>query len=229
LFYAILSLALVVCVYAPSLWVRWVMNNHSSDLVEMPGTGGELADHLLKRFHLDGYEVEETEKMGDHFDPSAQRVRLQPKNHAGRSLTAIAIAAHEVGHAIQHHRQEKISKLRDRYVPRAKNLQRLGVICLSLVPLIGLLIKIPVIFIGFVALGLGLQLCGALAYLIVLPEELDASFNKALPILIEGNYIQADQVPAVEQVLRAAAYTYFAGALADVLNLGRWIVILLRR
>ena len=229
MFFAVISLVLIAAVYAPQLWVRWVMRSHSTELIELPGTGAELADHLLQRFELEGYEVEETEPLTDHFDPGAQRVRLSPNNHAGRSLTAIAIAAHEVGHAIQHHRQEKISQLRNRYVPRAKSLQRIGVICLSLVPLVGLLVKVPVIFFGFAALGLGLQLCGALAYLIVLPEEWDASFNKALPILVEGNYINAEQVPAVEQILKAAAYTYFAGALADVLNLSRWFMILLRR
>lgn len=229
MFYAIVSLALVGCVYAPQVWVRWVMHTHGGDLVEMPGTGSQLADHLIKRFKLDGYAVEEAGKLGDHFDPGARCVRLRRSNYTGRSLTAIAVAAHEIGHAIQHQRQEKVSRLRERYVPRAKNLQRLGVICLTLVPLVGLVAKAPVVFVGFIALGLGLQICGALAYLIVLPEELDASFNKALPILVEGNYIQADQVPAVEQVLRAASYTYFAAALADVLNLSRWVMLLLRR
>lgn len=229
MFYAIVTLALMGCIYAPQLWVRWVMHAHSSDRLEIPGTGAELANHLLKRYELEGYAVEETVSLGDHFDPGAQCVRLSPSNYSGRSLTAIAIAAHEVGHAIQHQRKERISRLRDRYVPRAKQLQRLGVICLTLVPMIGLLSKAPIIFIGFIALGIGLQICGALAYLIVLPEEWDASFNKALPILIDGNYIESDHVPAVDQILRAAAYTYFAGALADVLNLSRWLMLLLRR
>jgi Zn-dependent membrane protease YugP len=76
--------------------------------------------------------------------------------------------------------------------------------------------------------SLGLQLLGALAYLIVLPEELDASFNKALPILTEGDYIGAHQIAPVRQVLRAAAWTYFAAALAEVVNIGRWLVLLRR-
>ena len=67
-----------------------------------------------------------------------------------------------------------------------------------------------------------------MAYLIILPEEWDASFNKALPVLIEGDYVEAAQIPAIRQVLKAAALTYFAAALANILNVGRWLMILRR-
>ena len=79
-----------------------------------------------------------------------------------------------------------------------------------------------------VGCSLLLQLIGALAYLIILPEEWDASFNKALPILIEGEYVAEDQLPNIRNVLKAAAITYFASALANVLNIGRWLLILRR-
>ncbi|MDA7723412.1 zinc metallopeptidase, partial [Pseudomonadales bacterium] len=95
----VLVLILVVVVFAPSLWVRWVMNAHSEDLEGMPGTGGELAQHLIERFGLDSVKVETTE-IGDHYDPVDKRVRLSEANFSGRSLTAVAIAAHEVGHAM---------------------------------------------------------------------------------------------------------------------------------
>jgi Zn-dependent membrane protease YugP len=73
-----------------------------------------------------------------------------------------------------------------------------------------------------------LQLAGALAYLIILPEEWDASFNKALPILIEGDYVDESAIPTVRKILKAAALTYFSAALANVLNIGRWFMILRR-
>ena len=79
-----------------------------------------------------------------------------------------------------------------------------------------------------VGCSLLLQLIGALAYLIILPEEWDASFNKALPILMEGEYVAEDQLPNIRNVLRAAAITYFASALANVLNIGRWLLLLRR-
>jgi hypothetical protein len=64
--------------------------------------------------------------------------------------------------------------------------------------------------------------------LIILPEEWDASFNKALPILMEGEYVAEDQLPNIRNILKAAAITYFASALANVLNIGRWLLILRR-
>jgi Zn-dependent membrane protease YugP len=79
-----------------------------------------------------------------------------------------------------------------------------------------------------VALSLGLQLLGAGAYLIMLPEEWDASFNKALPILEQGDYVPESNMPAIRTILRAAALTYFASALASIVNLGRWALLLRR-
>lgn len=65
-------------------------------------------------------------------------------------------------------------------------------------------------------------------YLIVLPEEWDASFNKALPILEDGEYLNAAQLQAAKQVLKAAALTYLASALVNVVHIGRWFLILRR-
>jgi len=165
----------------------------------------------------------------DHYDPAAKTVRLSPNNFSGKSLTAIAVAAHEVGHALQHHRDEEIFKLRSRYVPTAKLLEKFGIMILWALPVMGVLVKIPIAMVGLIAISLAFQLAGALSYLVVLPEELDASFNKALPILAKGNYVPAHHEDAVRDVLRAAALTYFAAALANVLNIGRWLMILVRR
>jgi len=79
-----------------------------------------------------------------------------------------------------------------------------------------------------VAAAIILQIMGAMAYLIILPEEWDASFNKALPILKQGEYIDRRQEGPVRQVLRAAALTYFAAALANIFNIGRWLMVLRR-
>jgi len=89
-------------------------------------------------------------------------------------------------------------------------------------------LRSPVAIGTVIGLSVLFQLLGALAYLIVLPEEWDASFNKALPILIEGEYISPQQHGGVHQVLKAAALTYVAGALANILNIGRWLMILRR-
>ena len=224
----IVGAVLAILVYVPSFWVRHIMAKHSKEVAELPGTGGELAKHLIERFELTGITVEEAAPNTDHFDPAGPVVRLSPDNFNGRSLTAVAVAAHEVGHAMQFHRGEKIFELRKRYLPMAARFNRVGVVIMMTIPFIALLIRMPLVIGGVIALSLLLQLAGAFAYLIILPEEWDASFNKALPVLIEGEYIKQAHMPAVRQVLKAAALTYFAAALANVLHVGRWFMLLRR-
>ncbi len=96
---------LLALVFGPQFWVQWAMKRHGGERPDLPGTGGELARHLLDEAGLQSVPVEETE-IGDHYDPEARAVRLLPQNLAGRSVTAVAIAAHEVSHAIQHAREE---------------------------------------------------------------------------------------------------------------------------
>ncbi|MCW8885227.1 MAG: zinc metallopeptidase [Motiliproteus sp.] len=226
--YLILTILLLLLVYLPQLWIRRVMHKHSDDLSDMPGTGGELAQHLIDRFELSGIVVEETDEGMDHFDPSAPAVRLSPSNYQGRSLKAVAVAAHEVGHAIQFHRNEGVFQLRSKYLPMALGFRKAGELLLLLVPILALVVKAPAFLVTAFAASLLLQLIGAMAYLIMLPEEWDASFAKALPILIEGEYVQESQVPAVRSLLKAAALTYFAAALASIVHLGRWALLLRR-
>ena len=204
------------------------MSKYATELEDISGTGGELANHLIKRFELEGIRVEETDPMRDHFDPKDKAVRLSPDNYNGKSLTAVAIAAHEVGHAIQFHRQEKIFELRSRYLPTAHYLNQAGVAIMWSFPVIGLVLRSPFAVGMVIAVSILLQLAGAFAYLIILPEEWDASFNKALPILMEGDYVEEHQIPKIRKILKAAALTYFAAALANVLHIGRWLLILRR-
>ena len=228
MFYALAASIVMLAVYGPQLWVRHVMRRHGKPLGDMPGTGGELAEHLVERFGLEGISVEKTDEGRDHFDPAGPAVRLSPSNFDGKSLTAVAVAAHEVGHAIQFYRKEEIFKLRKRYIPKAVFFQKAGELCLLIVPLVAIVFKAPPLIFGFIGLSILLQLLGAGAYLIVLPEEWDASFNKALPILEQGQYVPEENLPGVRSVLKAAALTYVAAALASILNLGRWALLLRR-
>lgn len=72
------------------------------------------------------------------------------------------------------------------------------------------------------------MLNGIIVQLITIPVELDASFNKALPLLVKGQYIDSKDEAAVRQILTAAAMTYVAATLASILNIGRWLAILKR-
>ena len=222
-------LAFVLLLTGPSLWVRWVMYRYRINLPSIPGTGAELANHLAKRFEIDGLVIEETGNLQDHFDPSAPAIRLSPDNFNGRSLTAVAVAAHEIGHAIQWSRKETVFRLRTRYVPIARKLQQIGIVLVSLSPILGIITRHPIGIAGPILGGVVAAIAGAATYLIVLPEEWDASFNKALPLLLEGDYISQQQEPAVRRILKAAALTYAASALFSVLAIWSWLPLLLRR
>src|SRR4028119_1729732 len=88
-------LALLALVFGPQWWVRSALRKHSTEREDFPGTGGELARHLLDLAGLSQVRVE-LAPQGDHYDPIQKTVRLTPQNHDGRSVTAIAVAAHEV-------------------------------------------------------------------------------------------------------------------------------------
>ena len=227
---ALVAGALIVfaVIFGPSLWVKFVMRRYSTEKPEMPGTGGELAKHLIKRFSLKDVEVETTE-LGDHYDPIEKKVRLLPEHYGSKSLTAIAIAAHEVGHAIQDHQGDKRLATRTKMVPIVNLLARWSVVIISLSPVIGIITRHPIPFSLLLFIGLSGFIARMMMHAVTLPIEFDASFSKALPILREGDYVSQSNEKAVSHVLRAAALTYVSAALADILNLSRWIFILLRR
>jgi len=224
----ILTALLLLLALVPSLWVKLIMKRHATERADIDGTGGELAIHLLKRFDLENVIVEETREGGDHYDTVDKAVRLSPSIYNGKSITAVAVATHEVGHAIQFGRNEVISKLRTKYLPVASLFKKAGVLMIYVLPFVGILVRAPAAIFLFIAASLLFQLIGALLYLIVLPEEWDASFGKALPILEKGEYVEPQDLPAVQSVLKAAALTYFARALGDLVNIGRWWLILRR-
>lgn len=194
----------------------------------MPGTGGELAVHLVEELELDGVTVEKTENNQDHFDPRTRTVRLGPGNFDGKSLTAVAVAVHEVGHAIQYHRGEPLIKLRTRFAPYARLAERIGVGALMFMPVVFAVTRVPHAAGIMIAAGVLSMLSAVVFHLLTLPVEWDASFNKALPILTKGRYIAPGEEKAVRSVLKAAALTYVAAALADLLSLWRWLLILRR-
>ena len=221
-------LIVLALIFGPSLWVKMVMSKYSSEKPEMPGTGGELAKHLIERFSLDDVKVEVTE-LGDHYDPTEKKVRLLREHYESKSLTAIAIAAHEVGHAIQDQQGDKRLATRTKMVPVVNQIARWSVVIISLSPVIGIITRHPMPFSLLLFLGLSGFIARMMIHAVTLPIEFDASFSKALTRVREGNYVSQSNEKAVSRILSAAALTYVSGALADILNLGRWIVILSRR
>ncbi|MEM7378959.1 MAG: zinc metallopeptidase, partial [Pseudomonadota bacterium] len=201
---------------------RYVLWRHSGHIEGMPGTGSELALHLVERFALDGVKVVRGDKGANFYRPSDKTVSLSPDVYDGKSLTAVAVAAHEIGHAIQFCREEPVSQLRTKYLGKAHVIERVGSMILMAAPVLTLFARNPTVFFALGLVGVLTLFSSVLMYVAVLPEEYDASFNKALPILEEG-YVPASDMPAARRILKACAYTYVAGALADIVRLWRWI------
>jgi Zn-dependent membrane protease YugP len=101
--YVVIIAAILALVFGPGLWVRRVLERYSSPADRYAGTGAQLARYLLNKHGLQSVAVETTDQ-GDHYDPAAKAVRLTPEKFEGHSLTAITVAAHEVGHAIGDYR-----------------------------------------------------------------------------------------------------------------------------
>ncbi len=220
---------IVAAVFLPSVWVRHVLKKYSSpaDRYRGKGSGAELARHLLDRFDLSAVKVEVTDK-GDHFDPTDKAVRLSEDNYAGHSLTAVTVAAHEVGHAIQDARGEAMFRARQRLVVVANAGQRVASVMLVVTPLLFLVTRAPQAGALTLLIGAASMALGTVAHLVTLPVEYDASFRKALPILEQGGYLHDGDLPHARKILKAAALTYVASSLASLLNLGRWLTVLRR-
>lgn len=227
-FLFILLPLLLLLIYGPRWWANHTFRRYAGALPRVRGTGGELARHLLDRFGMLEVAVEKGKPGEDYFDPQRGVVSLGGDNHDKNSLTAVAVAAHEVGHAIQHQRKEAALAWRTRLVKLAQISQQLGAAAMFLLPVVMLITRAPSAGLIMGIIGFGSMALGTLVHIVTLPVELDASFGKALPILIEGDYIEAQDESAVRQVLRAAALTYVAGSLASLLNLARWFAWLRR-
>jgi len=226
--YLVLFLLLLALIFGPSLWVRHVMRKYHQPADLYPRTGAELARRLVLDLGLDGVAVEEGQPDQDHYDPRAKAVRLSPENYHGHSLTAVTVAAHEVGHALQDAQGYRPLRLRTRLARIAIGLQKIGAVALMAIPVIGILTRSPAPMSVLLLIGLGSMAVGVLVNLITLPVEWNASFARALPTLADGDYIPDTHLSHARRLLTAAALTYLAGSLASMLNLYRWLAILRR-
>jgi Zn-dependent membrane protease YugP len=201
----LLILALVV---GPQLWISSVMRRHGNQRPEIPWTGGEFARLLLDGMKLTGVKVEET-MLGDHYHPLAKAVRLKTDHYFSHSLTAIVIAANEVGHAMQDATGYPPLQTRTRIAGVADFTHKVGAVFVVASPLIAAALRSP-----------GGLIIGIVAAVLV---KFDASFNRAVVVLKHGRFIPEQEMGAVHHILSAVAYTYVASALIDLINLPRLV------
>jgi len=203
------------------------MDRYSEPEDRYSGTGAQLARHLLDKSGLESVVVESTAD-GDHYDPERKAVRLIEKNFNGHSLTAITVAAHEVGHALQDRDGYAPLRVRSQLVKAGRKFERLGAGVLIVSPLIGVLTRAPALGVVMFLAGFITLATSTLAHFVTLPTEFDASFSRALPMLDQYGILKKVDRPHARRLLMAAALTYVAASLMSLFSIARWWAILRR-
>ncbi len=216
--YLILVLpAFLLSLYA-QFKVKSTFNRYSKVRSARGYKGAEVAAALLRNNGMSGNVAIEPVRgsLTDHYDPNTRVVRLSETVYGSNSISAIGVAAHEVGHAIQHQQQYGPLELRHKIVP---------------VTNIASSASMPILLVGLIFYNTNLILLGiilfsavVLFHLVTLPVELNAS-RRAVAQLSDAGVITNDEVPMVQKVLGAAALTYVAAALAAIANLLYYLMI----
>lgn len=223
----ILLIVLLLLILGPGLWVKRVMKRYSKPADRYNHNGAETARRLLDALDLQHVVVEPSD-TGDHYDPGARAVRLSAGNYQARSLTAVTVAAHEVGHALQHATGFAPLQWRTRLVRWVGPVEKTGAVLMMATPVIIGLTRLPVAGLLMFAGGLLTLGSSVVIHLLTLPTEFDASFGRALPLLRRQDVLYEVDEPHARRLLRAAAMTYVAASLMSLLNVARWIAILRR-
>ncbi len=180
-------------------------------------TGEKAAQYLLQRNGISDVTVEAVEgKLSDHYDPRSKAVRLSVDNYKGTSLSALAVAAHEVGHAIQDNTGYLPLKLRHSILP-ATNLGSWAAFPLFF---IGMIFSTPMLM----DIGIILFAGVVIFHFITLPVEYNAS-SRALAQLGDNGMLLQEEITGAKKVLNAAALTYVAATAVALLHLIRMLIL----
>ena len=215
---------LILPALALALWAQWRVQSTYRRFAEVHSSAGirgrDMARSIMVRNGITDVAVEEVPgALSDHYDPRAKTVRLSRDTYEGDSISAIAVAAHEVGHVLQHAQGYVPLNLRSAIAPVAG---------------FGSMLAFPLFFIGFIFhsgmshflmdLGIWFFAAAVLFSLVTLPVEFDAS-KRALAQLRESGSIAPQEVEGASKVLNAAALTYVAAASMAALELVRLLVL----
>ncbi|MCU0645966.1 MAG: zinc metallopeptidase [bacterium] len=180
-------------------------------------TGAQVARDILRTNHVDDVDVEETGgSLTDHYDPKAKKLRLSTDIFRSSSVAALGVAAHEAGHALQHHAGYAPLHVRNGIYPVAN---------------LGSQIAFPLFIGGFffrsgfmMDIGIWLFLGAVIFQLITLPVEFNAS-SRAVVLLESHGYLERDEIGGAKKVLNAAALTYVAATAVAIMHLIRLLIL----
>ena len=178
-------------------------------------TGAKAAEMVLEKKGVSGIIVEEG--RFDHYDPKAKAIRLSPENFRNSSVTAVAVALHEAGHAMEHAEKSMSLKVRTAFVPVAT---------------LGSSMATPLLLFGFITGAMNLVWLGIIGFafavvfhIVTLPVEFDAS-GRALTMAQGYGFLKSpEEMRAGRKVLGSAALTYIVAALIALVQLIHWIGI----
>jgi Zn-dependent membrane protease YugP len=212
---------LIIIAFLLSLWAQFRVKGTFRRWSEVPNqngmTGYDAARHMLDANGLHDVPIEPVRgSLSDHYDPINRVVRLSEPVYYERSISALSVACHEVGHAIQHKESYPMLALRHRIFPIVNFASGLAPFLL----IAGFLFNAM----NLVGIGIIFFSVTVAFQLITLPVEFNAS-NRAREIMVSEGYIRNDEEKGVAKVLNAAALTYVAAALISLLELIRYIGI----
>ena len=212
----ILIPALMVAFYA-QYKVKNTFSKYNDIRVNSNLTGAEAARKILLNNNLSNIEIKKTDgKLSDHYDPKNKTLNLSSDVYNNNTISAVGVAAHEVGHAIQDKENYKPLSLRASLVPAAN---------------IGSSFGLPLAIFGFfiradflIMTGFVLFSAAFLFHLVTLPVEFNAS-NRAISNLKSSNLLSEKEIKGAKKVLKAAAFTYVATTLVALANLLRILLL----
>lgn len=215
------GLMIMLITGALCMWAQWRVKSaysRNAEIATRSGmTGAELAQWMMNQENVHDVDLEVIPgELTDHYDPTAKVVRLSEAVYHGRSISALGIAAHEVGHVIQHAHGYAPMHVRSIVYPVASIGSGLG----PYLVLAGLFMQMPALLWA----GVFLFMAATAFTVVTLPVEFNAS-SRALHALEHGNILQPDELGGARQVLNAAALTYVAAAVTSVMWLLHYIML----
>lgn len=212
---------LIIIAFLLSLWAQFRVKSTFRRWAEVPNlngmTGYDAARHMLDANGLHDVPIEPVRgTLSDHYDPMNRVVRLSEPVYYENSISAVSVACHEVGHAIQHKESYPMLALRHRIFPIVNFASGLAPFLL----IAGFLFNAM----NLVGIGIIFFSVTVAFQLITLPVEFNAS-NRAREVMVSEGYIRNEEEKGVAKVLNAAALTYVAAALISLLELIRYIGI----
>lgn len=212
------ALLIIIPIWA-QMKVKNTYKKYATIVTSSAMTGAQVARKILDDNSLYDVKIEEVKgTLTDHYDPGAKVVRLSTDNYHGHSMAATAVAAHEVGHALQDAEEYTFLKFRSALVPLASFGSRSAIYII----IVGIILGMK----GLLLFGIIFMAAAVLFQLVTLPVEFNAS-NRAMDQLVSTGVILNSEERETKKVLDAAALTYVAAALVAVMELTRFVFIFL--